>query len=87
MRDEKRIPVVLKAIEDYWNAHPDLRLGQLISNAGSIAGYGNDPFHMEDEELLKAIKDSGCPACRDRAITSNCHYCGRPGEGLGALVT
>ena len=30
MRDPKRIPEMLEAIRDVWEAHPDLRLGQLI---------------------------------------------------------
>ncbi len=34
--------------------YPDLRLGQLISNA--MHGSGVDLFYIEDEELVEVIK-------------------------------
>ena len=66
MRDPKRIPKVLKAIERYWELHPDLRLGQIVSNAhstwgvrndkGRLEGWdANDVFYFEDDDLLKTI--------------------------------
>jgi hypothetical protein len=38
-----------------WNKYPNLRLGQLISNA--MNGCGADLFYIEDNELIKRIKD------------------------------
>lgn len=80
MRDPQRIVMVLQEIAIYWAKHPDLRLGQIISNAASR--YGGDPFHMEEDELVMAIRGMECPACRDRDILSRCHHCGREGIDL-----
>lgn len=52
-RNPDRIPEVLDAVEEYWQEHPDLRLGQLM---WKIAG--TDPFHMEDSELMGLIDES-----------------------------
>lgn len=54
MRDPKRIYIVVNDIMHEWEKYPDLRLGQLISNA--MNGSGVDLFYIEDEELVKAIK-------------------------------
>jgi len=58
MRDEKRIPKIIKLLEEAWTLVPDWRLGQLISN---LVGSGRqDVFHPEDdqwEEYLKAFID------------------------------
>jgi len=53
MRDPKRIPKVLKELEEIWTKFPDLRLGQLLLNAVA------DPtlYYTEDEDLLKELKD------------------------------
>lgn len=80
MRDPQRITRVLQEVALYWIKHPDLRLGQIISNAASR--FGGDPFHMEEEELLLALSHMECPACRDREILSRCHHCGRDGIDL-----
>jgi hypothetical protein len=50
-RDPDRIPGVLSAIEAAWREHPDWRLGQLVVNAA-----GSDPFHIEDDDLVAALK-------------------------------
>ena len=66
MRDPNRIPQVLKAIGTFWEKYPDLRLGQIISNAhatwgvrndkGRLEGWDpNDVFYFEDDDLLKTI--------------------------------
>lgn len=64
MRDPDRIDEVLDKLETYWKEHPDLRLGQIVSNANAemrsrilaehVDGprYADDPFHLEDETLL-----------------------------------
>lgn len=49
-RDPKRIPEVLKAIQEAWELAPDLRLGQLISNMTE-----SDVFYIEDECLVKQL--------------------------------
>ena len=55
MRDQERIKPVLEALEEYWNKNPDLRLGQIIVNMGRACGY-YDPFFVEDDIMLEAIK-------------------------------
>jgi len=58
MRDPKRIPEMLEAIREVWEAHPELRLGQLIVIA--VGGWERfekrDIFHVEDKELLLQIR-------------------------------
>lgn len=49
MRDPKRIPVVLEEIRKVWEHYPDLRLCQLIENAG---GH----FYTEDEAFVENLK-------------------------------
>ena len=41
MRDPKRIDKVLNLLERYWKANPDLRLSQIMGNAG---------FHYNSED-------------------------------------
>lgn len=41
---------ILKMIEVAWNACPNLRLGQLLSNA-----HSGDLFYVEDEDLGKDV--------------------------------
>ncbi len=77
MRDPKRIVKVLKEIEGFWVRHPDMRLGQIISNAAFEAKGDPDPFYVEDEALVKALPEMECPVCRDRPVLSRCHGCGR----------
>ena len=79
-RDPERIIRVLQEIAVYWTKHPDLRLGQIVSNAASR--FGGDPFHMEEDELILALRHMECPACRDRETLSRCHHCGRDGVDL-----
>lgn len=52
MRDPKRIPEILKAIEKEWKKYPDLRLGQLLVNV--ISEY--NMFYVEDEDLVEKLK-------------------------------
>lgn len=54
MRNPKRIPIILKDIEEIWNRCPDLRLGQLILNAV------RDPslYYTEDEDLVMILKEA-----------------------------
>lgn len=52
MRDPKRIYEVLEAVAQYWVLVPDQRLGQILWNLAE-----RDPFYLEDEELIKKIKE------------------------------
>jgi hypothetical protein len=47
-RDLSRIPKLLAALGEVWMEHPDLRLGQIISNA-SIG------FYTEDDRALTEL--------------------------------
>lgn len=51
MRDPERIDTVLAVIRRYWQAYPDLRLGQLILNAVPEAVL----YYREDEDLVTAL--------------------------------
>lgn len=53
MRNPKRIPIILKDIEDIWKKWPDLRLGQLILNAVRDPGL----YYTEDEDLVKILTE------------------------------
>jgi hypothetical protein len=50
MRDIRRIPIVLKAIEKEWSKNPDWRFGQWFFN--EVINYIGDPFHIEDDDLI-----------------------------------
>ena len=48
-RDPKRIPIILKRLENIWRRFPDLRLGQLIENVfpnRGIAGHSLSLIHI-----------------------------------------
>lgn len=53
MRNENRIPQILKRLEKVWEKYPDLRLGQLILNVCENPLL----YYIEDEELLKLIEE------------------------------
>lgn len=53
MRNKKRIPKTLKAMEKIWLSHPDLRLGQLLLNA--IQDWVM--YYIEDDELIKTLSN------------------------------
>lgn len=52
MRNPDRIPKILAEICQIWQRQPDMRLGQLIV----AANKNRDPFYIEDEELVRAMK-------------------------------
>lgn len=56
MRDPNRISEVLKELEEFWKQVPDWRLGQVISNFSYELMGNNDPFYMEDKDLLAILK-------------------------------
>lgn len=53
--DPKERTKMLAIVETYWARFPQLRLGQLISNAIGRA-YNTDPFYIEDDKLIEALK-------------------------------
>lgn len=55
-RDPDRIDEVLDELESYWREHPDLRLGQALCVLADGAGYGRDPFYLEDGALLRELR-------------------------------
>ena len=57
MRNPDRIPEVLKELEKLWEQVPDWRLGQVISNFSYELMGNNDPFYMEDKDLLELLKN------------------------------
>jgi len=54
MRDPNRIPTILAALGEYWMNHPDLRLGQIVSNAA--ASERMDVFFVEDDVMLARLQ-------------------------------
>jgi hypothetical protein len=60
MRYPERIPYLLDSLQEIWEENPDWRFGQLLFNIGYFQpiDYGltvQDPFHIEDDRLDKAI--------------------------------
>lgn len=55
MHDPKRIPEIIKSLEQVWQANPELRLGQLLT----IAIRPNTPcpgvFYAEDKDTLQGL--------------------------------
>jgi hypothetical protein len=58
MRDPARIRDICVELMRLWSGWPDLRLGQIVSNAANAYSSGKhaDPFYIEDEELMKYIR-------------------------------
>jgi len=64
MRDPERIPKVLGRIQEFWEKHPDLRLGQLLVSVLRYDRSASMPvgavsasliFYSEDERLMERI--------------------------------
>lgn len=58
MTDPKKIDSVIEVIANVWKKYPNLRLGQLLSNAVHI-GMDNDLidlFYIEDDKLIEMIR-------------------------------
>ena len=58
MRDPNRIDPLLELLGRAWKADPDLRLGQLITNAASMGGWTNrnDVFNVEDDLVEDGLR-------------------------------
>lgn len=51
MRNPERIEPMCEALKEYWNEHPDQRLGQLVTNLSTM----HDPFHVEDIVIMNEL--------------------------------
>lgn len=56
MRDPARIEPMLDALRRAWQRCPDLRLGQVVSNAARSHGAWPDVFSVEDDELARGLE-------------------------------
>jgi hypothetical protein len=52
MRNVTRIRPLMERLIAVWERHPDLRLGQIVSNASPE----RDSFSIEDEALIRSIE-------------------------------
>ena len=53
MRDPTRIPRILRKLQAYWEANPDLRLGQIVMNLTPR----EDVYNVEDIVLEANIPE------------------------------
>ena len=59
-RDLRQINNILSELEEYWKRHPDLRLGQIVTNASIDQGYQDSiktVWFMTDDELVSYFSD------------------------------
>ena len=56
MRDPKRIPEILKLLQECWENVPDWRFGQLIENVKRYIGSA-DLFYIEDDKFVQYLKE------------------------------
>lgn len=54
-RDPQRMDELMYELERVWKEHPDTRLGQLLVSC--VDGDADKLFYMEDEELLKKLRE------------------------------
>lgn len=57
MRNLQRIKEILKELEIFWYNNSNLRLGQIISNLSYELSGDNDPFFIEDDNILILLKN------------------------------
>jgi hypothetical protein len=60
MRDPNRIEPLLALLREYWQKHPDMRLGQIVKNAYDACWEGADSraslFQTEDYLLEAGLR-------------------------------
>jgi uncharacterized protein YihD (DUF1040 family) len=57
MRDPNRIPEILNLLGQVWMINPDLRLGQIVDYAATLAGEKQDDhFYTEDTLIIEGLK-------------------------------
>ncbi len=49
---KQQIAEILTVIGEYWQARPQLRLGQIVSNMAP-----GDPHHLSDADLVERLRD------------------------------
>lgn len=54
-RDPERIDRMLAKVRQLWIAYPDLRLGQIVVNAGGFGQPGVRAFHVPDEAMERGL--------------------------------
>lgn len=54
MRDPNRIEEFIAEFYELWTQHPDMRFIQMVQ---SLVKSGEDGFYLEDDEVLKRIKE------------------------------
>jgi uncharacterized protein YihD (DUF1040 family) len=57
LRDPVRIHKIISLLEEYWEANPDLRLCQIISNLTSNTNFSSDPYYLEDDLFKKLLEE------------------------------
>lgn len=57
MRDPKRIPLILRELENVWKQNPDYRLTQLIIGIARTGEIYPKLFNMEDEDFLDRLEN------------------------------
>lgn len=56
MRDPERIKIFCNELADIWETKcPDWRFGQLVGNVFRASNH--DPFFVEEDEMMKMIKE------------------------------
>lgn len=58
MRNPDRISVILDELRYFWLQTPGHRISHIVGKASNYNGYGDDPFHMEDDEFLEYIEET-----------------------------
>lgn len=58
MRDPARIDWIIEELRQAWENSPDVRLGQLIHNAASMASKGIviDLYSIDDDDILAGLR-------------------------------
>jgi hypothetical protein len=57
LRDPKRIHQILSLLEEYWEANPDLRLCQIISNLTRNTNFSTDSYYLDDDLFKTLLQD------------------------------
>ena len=63
-RDPKRIPEVLRLIEEVWQKNPDWRLGQLLLNHINPVSPCPELYYIADDALLRRLGIKNPPPVR-----------------------
>jgi len=57
MRNPERIPAILHTLQEFWEKHPDWRLGQLLVNVAKLPEPCPRLFNLEDDLLLELLQE------------------------------